>query len=481
MRIREAPGCAGVKGRRGIMAFIVESERKIPVSMKVDVIVAGGGVAGLSAAIASARNGANTVLIERLNALGGLGSMGMVAVWYYPYSAYKGILKEMADTLRKMEAISVIPAGMTYEPEAFKQMAFDMCEESNVKVLLYSWIASPIMEGNRIKGVIIENIAGRQAILADVVVDCTGDLCVAASAGAPYSKGRERDKKLRYVTVMARVGNVDISKLKAYVTEHPEEIGVHPFNVLDTDNKAISLSGFSRVFAKAIENSELDPSVAYARFEGPLFLPNSTILSNTSRIYGIDSTNPEELTRAEFLGRKQVSQYLNALRRNVPGFESAVIVGTSSTLGVRRTRRLIGEYVYTENDFSRDFEDSILKFSISYRPGLDIHDPDSPTQDMMEELKNPSRKERYTINLPFRCLLPTTINGLLTAGRSISTSHIVDFYTGNMVPCIGTGQAAGTAAAMCTENRIGPRELNVSTLIDVLDKQGPLDFRTMPS
>jgi heterodisulfide reductase subunit A-like polyferredoxin len=98
MRIREAPGCAGVKGRRGIMAFIVESERKIPVSMKVDVIVAGGGVAGLSAAIASARNGANTVLIERLNALGGLGSMGMVAVWYYPYNAYKGILKEMADT-----------------------------------------------------------------------------------------------------------------------------------------------------------------------------------------------------------------------------------------------------------------------------------------------------------------------------------------------------------------------------------------------
>jgi hypothetical protein len=459
------------------MKSITEPEKKIPVSMEVDVIVAGGGVAGLAAAIASARNGANTVLIERQNALGGLGSMGLVAVWYFPYSCYKGILKELADKLREMEAISVIPVGMTYEPEAFKQIAFDMCEESKVKVLLYSWIAAPIMEGNKIKGVIIENVAGRQAILADVVVDCTGDLCVAAAAGAFYSKGRETDKKLRYVTVMARIGNVDIYKLKTYVNEHPEEIGVYPFNVLDTNNKAISLSGFSRVFAEFIERSELDPSVAYARFEGPLFLPNSTILSNTSRIYGIDSTLPEDVTRAEILGRKQISQYLTVLKKNVPGFESAMIVGTSSTLGIRRTRRLIGEYVYTENDFSREFDDSILRFSILYRSGLDIHDPDSPIQDMTEELKSPSRKEKYTINLPFRCLLSKTVDGLLTAGRSVSTSHIVDFYTGNMVPCIGTGQAAGTAAAICSKNGILPRELNISKLVETLNKLGPLDFR----
>jgi hypothetical protein len=405
----------------------------------------------------------------------------MVAVWYHPYSVYKGLLKEMADRLKEMEAISVVPVGMTYEPEAFKQMAFDMCEESKVKVLLYSWVAAPIMENNRIKGVIVENIAGRQAILGNVVVDCTGDLCVAAAAGASYSKGREKDKKLRYVTVMARIGNVDLYKLKAHIDEHPEEIGVHPFNVLDFNNKAISLSGFSRLFAKAVEDAELDPSVAYARFEGSLFLPNSTILSNTSRIYGIDSTQPEEMTKAEIVGRKQISQYLRVFKKNVPGFESAMIVGTSSTLGVRRTRRLVGQYIYTENDFSKDFEDSILRFSISYRPGLDIHDPDSPIQDMTEELKNPSRKERYMINLPFRCLLPTTVEGLLTAGRSISTSHVVDFYTGNMVPCIGTGQVAGTAAAMCTRNGILPRELNVSKLIGVLDKQGPLDFRPTPS
>ena len=355
------------------MKSMLEPEKRIPVSMEVDVIVAGGGVAGLAAAIASARNGANTVLIERHNALGGLGTMGLVAVWYFPYDSYKGILREMADKLREMEAISVIPVGMTYEPEAFKQMAFDMCEESKVKVLLYSWVAAPIMEGNKIKGVIIENVAGRQAILADVVVDCTGDLCVAAAAGASYSKGRETDKKLRYVTVMARIGNVDIYKLKTYVTEHPEEIGIHPFNVLDTDNRAISLSGFSRIFAKAIENSELDPSVAYARFEGPLFLPNSTILSNSSRIYGIDSTDPEDLTRAEISGRKQILQMLKVLKKHVPGFESAMVAGTSSTLGIRRTRRLVGEYLYTEDDFSKEFDDAILRFSIFHKPGLDIH------------------------------------------------------------------------------------------------------------
>jgi hypothetical protein len=457
------------------MEFILEPEKKIPVSMKVDVIVAGGGVAGLAAAIASARNGANTVLIERHNALGGLGSMGMVSVWYFPYNSYKGILREMADKLRETEAISVLPGGMTYEPEAFKQIAFDMCEESGVKVLFYSWVAAPIMEGNKIKGVIVENIAGRQAILGHVVVDCTGDLCVGVSAGASYSKGREIDKKLRYVTVMARIGNIDIYKLRSYVNEHPEEIGAHPFNVLDTNNKAISLSGFWHIFAKAIENSELDPSVAYARFEGPLFLPNTTILSNSSRIYGIDSTNPEDLTRAEILGRKQILQILKVLKKNVPGFESAMIVGTSSTLGIRRTRRLVGEYIYTENDFSKDFEDSILRFSISFF-GFDMHDPDGPIQDLME-LKNPSKKEKYMINLPFRCLLPIKTDGLLTAGRSISTSHIVDFYTGSMVPCIGTGQAAGTAAAICSKNGILPRELNVSKLVEILNKQGPLDFR----
>ena len=154
-----------------------------------------------------------------------------------------------------------------------------------------------------------------------------------------------------------------------------------------------------------------------------------------------------------------------------------MVAGTSSTLGIRRTRRLVGEYLYTEDDFSKEFDDAILRFSIFHKPGLDIHDPDSPIQDMNEELKNRSPKERYTINLPFRCLLPMTIDGLLTAGRSISTSHIVDFYTGNMIPCIGTGQAAGTAAAMCSKNGILPRELSVSKLVGTLNKQGPLDFR----
>jgi hypothetical protein len=274
---------------------------------------------------------------------------------------------------------------------------------------------------------------------------------------------------------MARIGNVDIYKLKRYVSEHPEEIGAYPFNALDTEKKAISLSGFQNLFAKAIENSELDPSVAYARFEGPLFLPNSTILSNSSRIYGIDATYPEDMTKAEISGRKQISQMLNVLKKNVPGFESAMIVGTSGTLGVRRTRRLIGEYIYTENDFSKEFEDSVLKFSILHAPGLDMHDPDSPASDIMR-LKNPVKKEKYMVNLPFRCLVPTTIDGLLTAGRSISTSHIVDFYTGNMVPCIGTGQAAGTAAAICSKKGIAPRALNVSQLVETLNSQGPLDF-----
>jgi len=279
------------------------------------------------------------------------------------------------------------------------------------------------------------------------------------------------------VTVMARIGNVDIHRLKAYVNEHPEEIGVHPFNVLDTAGGAISLSGFSRVFAESIAKAELDPSVAYARFEGPLFLPNSTILSNTSRIYGIDATLPEDATRAEMIGRKQISQYLGVLRKNVPGFEAAMIVGTSSTLGIRRTRRLVGAYVYTEHDFSEEFDDAVLRFSILYRPGLDIHDPDNPIQDMAEELKSPSPKERLTINLPFRCLLPATIDGLLAAGRCISTSHIVDFYTGNMIPCIGTGQAAGTAAALCSKKGILPREVEMGQLTQTLNRQGPLDYR----
>jgi ribulose 1,5-bisphosphate synthetase/thiazole synthase len=465
------------------MSFVIEPERKIPVYTKNDVVVCGGGVAGLGAAIAAVRNGVGTLLIDRNNALGGDASIAGSALLYESAGATRGILKEVVDRMvKEYGAIPDLPVGpenmtVVYEPESFKQVVIDMCEESGVKLLLYTQIAGPIMEGNEIKGVFIENKSGRQAVLSDVVVDCTGDADVAAGAGAPYIKGRETDNKIRPVTLYFRVGNINFEKLKKFAEENSDQVpgGGRTVNL---ERGVILLNGFYKLVGEAVRSGDLDPYLDYfLRFDN-LTAGNSCRV-NTTRVYNIDPTNAEELTKAELRCRKQIKMLMRFLREKIAGFESAVVLETSAHIGIRESRHITGEYVLSPDDFDKTFDDAVWSHSCKWTPGYDMHDPDGPEGDLNRMVKKPitSTMKVYRFQVPYRCLVPQNIEHLLVAGRCISATGYMRWETRSIESCIYTGQAAGTAAALCSKTGVLPRKLNVKNLQQKLLAQGytPVD------
>ena len=461
------------------MSFVVEPERRIPVYMKADVVVCGGGVAGLGAAIAAARNGANTLLIERNNALGGDASVAGSALLYESEGTARGILKEMVDRMvKEYGAIPDFPVGLAttiremvvYEPEALKQVALDLCEESGVKLLLYTQFAAPIMEGNEIMGVFIENKSGRQAVLSNVVVDCTGDADIAARAGVPCVKGRETDNKMRPVTLYFRVGDVNFEKLKVFAEENSDQVP-RGGKTVDTERGVIYLNGFYKMVGESVKRGELDPYLGYyLRFDN-LTAGNSCRV-NTTRVYNVDPTNGEDLTKAELRCRKQIKSLMNFFRKNIPGFESAIVLETCAHIGIRESRHIRGEYILSLEDLNRRFDDAIWGHHCMWGPEWDLHDADGPEGDLNRMVKPPTVMNRYEFQVPYRCLVPKKIDRLLVAGRCISAIDFMRWETRSIESCFYTGQASGTAAALCVETGVLPRQLDVKKLQRKLVEQG---------
>lgn len=452
------------------MAFIIEPERKIPVYTKTDVVVCGGGAAGLGAAVSAARSGANTLLIESNNALGGDASIAGSAVLYKSDSP-KGIVRELIDRMvAEQGAIPDFPIGpakeikqtVLYEPEVFKQVALELCEESGVKLLLYTNFASPIIEDKEVKGVFIENKSGRQAVLSDIVIDCTGDADVAARAGVPCLKGRESDSKTRPVTLYFRVGNVDFAAFKKFAEQNSDQVPGGG-KTIDNDRGAILLNGFHKLIGDSVKKGELDPYLAYyVRFDN-LTIGNSCRV-NTTRVYDVDPTDGEDLTRAEIRCRKQIQSLMSLFRKNIPGFESAIVLETSAHIGVRESRHIVGEYALSTEDFDKKFDDAILSNSCLWKPGFDMIGPDGPSDELSQMVSPPAMMKRYQYQIPYRCLIPKNVERLLVAGRCISVADFMRWETRNIESCFYLGQVAGLAAAMCTENEILPRHLDVKKL-----------------
>jgi len=196
--------------------------RTMPIAARVDVLVCGGGVAGIAAAVAAARNGAKTLLIERAGFLGGTATGSAMGLIVIPASELVGFPREFFSRLA-LEQGAGLGDVVPWDIEAYKLTAMDLVIESGADLLLYTWISEPLVRDDRLEGVIIENKSGRQAILAKVVIDTTGDGDVAARAGVPFVKGREEDGAMRPTTVMGRIGNIDLLKFKQYIDSHPED------------------------------------------------------------------------------------------------------------------------------------------------------------------------------------------------------------------------------------------------------------------
>jgi len=333
------------------MGHYTEKERSIPIVRNADVVVAGGGPAGVAAAISAARNGAKTLLIERNGWLGGMATSGLVHPFMPSYAGErpinKGIFWEVVERLVAQGAaihpdLTKMQTGYTgfvvwphahvtpFDVEVLKWIIQDLIEEAKVEVILHSMIVGAIKEGNTAKGLVLENKSGRMAVSGSVIIDATGDADVAHFLGAEYEKGNPTDGSLQPATIFFRLDGVDRGKVDSYIREHPEERHFQTF------------AGIAR------KNGEFIPSKHDVLF---FYTPREgEVAINSTRIHGVDGTNVFDLTRAEFETRRQVRVLYNFFRKYVPGFEHCYITTTAPEVGIRETRRIVGEYCLNKED-----------------------------------------------------------------------------------------------------------------------------------
>jgi len=459
---------------------LIEFKQEIPIVATTDVVVVGGGPAGIGAAIAASRNGAKVILIERAPYLGGTATGGLMNQMESPKD---GIAKEFKDRMIKMggafesKKYSFVP----FDPECFKYVAEEMMLEADVTLWMNTVFVNPIVEDLLLKGVVVHNKDGMQGILAKVVIDASGDGDVAVAAGVPYQLGRKEDSKMQPVSLLFRMGNVDINKLVDYVKNNPDNFTSQDprTHVVDSEEKIIRIQGFFSQLEEAKKRDEVDPSIHYIRLDGVL-VDRGIVTFNTTRVYNIDGTKTEDVTRAMLIARKQMMQLVNFAKKYMPGFENSFLIDSAPYLGVRETRHIIGEYILTFDDLkqNRKFDDAVYTFHIIHYSEKEavVHYPDR-FEGSKEDIyaRKHIRKDLGTVDLPYRCLVPLKIDNLLLAGRNISTDH----YAANkgaggrsIRNAMNTGQISGTAAALAVKNKIRPRELDVKKLQKVLIEQG---------
>lgn len=458
----------------GLLEIITLPARRAPVVANTDVLVVGGGPAGLGAAVGAAEAGAEVILVERYGFLGGNATAALVmplmsfythqpreqqagATTLFPTDhgsgnpVISGVLARLVNRL--VELGGAIPPSLQtgyvvpFDAEIFKLVALELLDGSGVKFLLHT-LASGVLGTDEVEGVVFETKSGPIVIKARATVDCTGDADIAAQAGAPYEIGREADGLTEPMTLMFCMMEFQRSGFEAYVKAHPDQwYGVH---------------GLWELIGKARADGKLN----LQREDILLFgTPHDREVSiNSTRITKVNGIDIWDLTYAEWEGRRQISQIAEFLRRYVPGFEDAYVSRTGISVGVRETRRIVGEYILTASDVleARKFNDVIARGSYP----IDIHNPKGKGT----LIKQLPPREAYDI--PLRCLLPRNVDGLTVAGRCISGSFEAQATYRVMPICMATGQAAGVCAAIAARRKKSPRNLTASEVQDELIRQG---------
>ena len=426
---------------------IEESEGTARIVARSDVVVVGGGPAGFAAAMAARREGASVTLVERYPYLGGLASGGMVLVLDDMHNGDEvtvtGVCMEMIERMAKVGAAVFPPPedrrqgwdvykkwarwgafdfraqtkpqpivmAAAFDPDGSKRVSNEMVAEAGVDVRLHSWFSKAIVRDGRIRGVICETKAGREAIMGEVVIDTTGDLDVAAAAGAKFNEGKY------IVTTVFRLGGVDTEAAERFREEDPET-----YAKVDRQAKRVMGGSWDFWWLKT-----------------PL---PGIVWCNCPHMTGFDALKVEDLTRADFEGRKRLYALLDFVRANMPGFEKAFVVDVAPQLGVRTTRLLEGEYVVTKDDVNDRvwFHDTVAR-----------------------------GRDYYT---PYRSMLPKEVDRLIVAGRHYSATESAQKMSREIPPCMSMGQSAGVAAALAASGGISPRRVDVSAIRAKVRAQG---------
>jgi hypothetical protein len=419
--------------------FVTEPSGRVPVAASSDLVVVGGGPAGIAAALAGARNGLSVTLLERYPYLGGLASGGMVLVLDDMCNGQEIAVRGLcADLIARLERLGLavtppeadrrsdaamwrkwsrwgvfdftshlkpqpIVYAAAFDPDGFKRVSNEMIAEAKVNLRLHSWFSRAIVEDGAIKGVVCESKEGRQAILGKIVVDATGDLDVAASAGAPFIEGAY------IVTTVFRLGGVDIEEAERFEYEEPEA-----FKAIDREAKRAIGGSWDKWWLKT-----------------PL---PGIVWCNCPHMANYDGLKVDDLTRADFEGRKRIAALLELLHAKMPGFRDCYVVDVAPQLGIRQTRLLEGLYVVTKEDVTerRHFADSVAR-----------------------------GRDYYT---PYRSLLPRDVKGLVVAGRHYSATSSAQRMSREIPPCMAMGEAAGEAAALALEGGVALDGVDVGKL-----------------
>ncbi|MDI6786248.1 MAG: FAD-dependent oxidoreductase [bacterium] len=406
-----------VKPARRIGEVIILPEKRIPALVETEVLVVGGGVAGIAAAIACARSGIKTILVERYGYLGGMATGGLVLSMEGfgdgEKQVIKGVAAEIVECLSGAKEFNRYSNGFdgTFDPEALKYIALKLLLNAGVKLLFHAYFTDAIVNRDKIEGIIISTKLGPKAILSKAVIDATGDGDVFAFSGALYEKG------LKGIGLNFRLGNVDLDLADKFRKENQKE--------------------YEKLNRKLAGEGGFEPHVYPTVKKGIVWWNN--MLSPE------DGLNVEALSKMEILLREKINTTLKFMKNNFPGFKDAYLIDTSPQLGIRETRRLIGEYVLTEKDVlkGKRFSDAVVHAGYLGKIGVGY-------------------------DIPYRCLLPKNIEGLVVAGRCISVDHYTQDAIRIIANCFAIGEAAGYAATISIKEKTSLHDLNTEELKKLL-------------
>lgn len=476
----KSAGAATAAGLVAPSAFSCKSSEpvagEIVSRQETKVLIIGGGPAGVCAAIASARLGIPTLIVDEGGCLGGMATKGLVSPFMTCFDAtgeiqcIQGLFGEIVDRLvslggaihpREVRHTSAFSAWITaghdhvtpFDAEILKFVLDRMCAEAGVKVLLHASFVRPIQKGGKAAGAVVLTRKGLWEIHADQVIDCTGDGSVAVGAGVPSEFGNAEIGKVQPSTLFFRINSVDSKKLEADVLAH-----LHEFRKVD----GVSYRALHWHVLKAEAAGEWD--IARKSVNIYRAVREDEWAVNCTRIANVDATDSESLSAGEAEGRRQVMELMHFFRKYVPGCENAALMCSASTLGIRESLHIKGDYVLTAEDLlsCKVPEDSILLASNS----VDVHGRNGA---MGTEYKTISGGRWYGV--PFRSLLPEGIDNMLIAGRCLSATSDAAGAVRVIPPCMAMGEAAGTAAALSAKAGTSPRSLDPRDLLAQLKKQ----------